>query len=231
MPPLSERAAARARRDPGSPLLTHYHPAAGERVELNARSLANWLDKTANLLDALGVDADSEVALPVLLERPAGWMGLLLPPACWQRGVGCRVTGRDEASSADVAVIGPADLAAVAPDTLACSMHPWGLGLPALPEGVTDFSSAALAEPDVHTGQPADPDAIAWADAEREVTFAELAALPGSGERVLLHTDDPWTAVSGLWTALSGDGSLVLVEGDADEATLARLADAERAAR
>ena len=54
----------------GAPLLTHYGP-AGERTELSVASFANWVAKTVNLLDDLGM-ADGDVAsLPVLADRPA----------------------------------------------------------------------------------------------------------------------------------------------------------------
>ncbi len=39
------------RRDPTGPLLTWYDEAGGERVELSATTLDNWVAKTANLLD------------------------------------------------------------------------------------------------------------------------------------------------------------------------------------
>jgi hypothetical protein len=42
-------------RDPVRPLVTHYDDATGERVELSATTLENWVSKTANLLqDELG---------------------------------------------------------------------------------------------------------------------------------------------------------------------------------
>jgi uncharacterized protein (TIGR03089 family) len=42
-------------RDPARPLVTHYDDATGERVELSATTLENWVSKTANLLqDELG---------------------------------------------------------------------------------------------------------------------------------------------------------------------------------
>ena len=53
----------------GAPLLTHYGP-AGERTELSVASFANWVAKTVNLLDEVGADADTTVALPVLAQMP-----------------------------------------------------------------------------------------------------------------------------------------------------------------
>ncbi|MGF7238961.1 MAG: hypothetical protein ACQSGP_29015, partial [Frankia sp.] len=52
-------AAALARRlatDPARPMLTFYDDQTGERTELSATTLDNWVAKTANLLtDSLGV--------------------------------------------------------------------------------------------------------------------------------------------------------------------------------
>ena len=42
--------AAAVRREPAAPLLTHYDDVTGGRVELSATTLANWVAKTANLL-------------------------------------------------------------------------------------------------------------------------------------------------------------------------------------
>src|SRR5215468_10131545 len=50
-------------RDPARPLLTYYDDATGERAELSAATLANWVAKTANLLqDELAVSAAGGVA-------------------------------------------------------------------------------------------------------------------------------------------------------------------------
>ncbi len=41
---------------PGDPLVTFYNDATGERIELSAKSLANWVAKTHFLLlDELGL--------------------------------------------------------------------------------------------------------------------------------------------------------------------------------
>ena len=49
--------AAQLRRDPGRPLLTFYDHATDERVELSVTTYANWVAKTASLLqDELDVE-------------------------------------------------------------------------------------------------------------------------------------------------------------------------------
>lgn len=228
--PVSDALAVRARRRGSSPLLTHYGVLPGERTELSVTSFANWVDKTANLLDDLGLDADADVILTVLAERPAHWMGLVWPFALWQRGIAARVAPREEVGLADLAVTGPDAPAPLAAETLACSLHPWGLPLVGLPAGVTDYSSAALAQPDAHVPGVPDADALAWVDAERRLDAAALAGVSGVAGRVLARPTTAWDAVALLVGAVLGGGSVVLVEG-ADEATADDLAAREHAAR
>lgn len=224
--PLSAALERLVRASGGAPLLTHYGP-AGARTELSAASFANWVDKTGNLLDDVGLDAGARVALPLLLERPAHWMALLWPFALWSRGMAAHVAGAEEAADADLAVIGPDAPRPLAPLTIACSLDPWGRPLAALPAGVTDFSGEALAQPDLHVVVPAPPGDLAWADADRRLTFADLAALEPVPHRVASAPRDAWTSVSLLSRAIAGGGSLVCVE-DPD-ADLARVAASERA--
>lgn len=223
---VTDELARRVRSAGGSVLLTHYRPARGERTELSTRSFANWVDKTANLLDDLGLDADARVALPVLLEAPAHWMGLVWPFALWQRGLAARVVPRPDAVGWDLAVIGPDAPAPVAADTLACSLDPWARPLASLPAGVADYAGEALTQPDAHVALPAAPDAVAWQDAARTLTVAEVASVAPSPARVLAQPADAWASVALLVGAIVGGGSVVLVEGPGD---LARLASDERA--
>ena len=69
--------AARVRRDGSRPLLTYYRPDRGERVEFSATSFANWVDKTANLLETLGVEG--RVAGPVSGSEEVLWSEENLP--------------------------------------------------------------------------------------------------------------------------------------------------------
>ena len=205
----------------GAPLLTHYGP-AGERTELSVASFANWVAKTVNLLDDLGVADGDVVSLPVLADRPAHWMGLVWPFALWRAGLPAHLDDPD----ADAAVLGPIDPRPVAPTTLACSLDPWGRALADLPDGVSDYSSEALAQPDAAASTPAPPDAPAWADGERTLTVADVAALEPITDRVLARPTTAWEAVSLLARAILGGGSVVFTESDGDPA---RTASAEKA--
>lgn len=227
MPTISKTLARASHERGGQPLLTHYGLDDGERTELSVASFANWVDKTANLLDALGIDEDSLVALPVLDAHPAHWMGLVWAFALWQRGVTARVVNIDLASDANLAVIGPDAPQPVALDTFACSLHPWGLPLTNLPDGVTDFSSEAMAQPDVHIAVRPDGDSPAWVDPSRRIPFSELAGLEPIGRRVAASPDKAWDAVSLVARAVLGGGSVVLIEGSTGDVT--RILESENA--
>ena len=73
--------------DPGRPRLTCYDdtpgPAQGERVELSARVLANWVAKAGNLLQD---DLDGAPATTVGLDRPAHWRAFYWALAAWSCG-------------------------------------------------------------------------------------------------------------------------------------------------
>ena len=205
----------------GAPLLTHYGP-AGERTELSVASFANWVAKTVNLLDEVGADADTTVALPVLAQRPAHWMGLVWPFALWQAGL--PVT--PAADAPDLAVVGPTDPAPVAATTFACSLDPWGRALAGLPDGVADYSSEALAQSDAAALTPAAPDAPAWAEPGRELTVGDIAGLDPITDRVLARPTTAWEATELLARAILGGGSVVFTESEGDPA---RTASAEKA--
>ena len=219
--PVNTHLSRLTRTAAGAPLLTHYGP-SGERTELSVASFANWVAKTVNLLDDLGIAEPDVVALPVLAERPAHWMGLVWPFAVWQAGMTAHLDNPD----ADLAVIGPLDPRPLAATTLACSLDPWGRALPDLPDGVLDYSSEALAQPDAAAETPASLDATAWVDAHRAATAGDLAALKPISDRVLLNPATAWDAVSTLTRAILGGGSVVFVESAGE---LARTASAEKA--
>src|SRR5215203_4284402 len=67
------------RREPAAPLVTHYDDATGERVELSATTLDNWVAKTANLLQDefdVGPGSTVAVALPVHWQTAAVLLGI-----------------------------------------------------------------------------------------------------------------------------------------------------------
>jgi uncharacterized protein (TIGR03089 family) len=98
-PPLDVPALLRRllQQDPGRPRLTWYG-ADGERVELSAKVLDNWVAKTANLL-VEELDAGPGTRVAILM--PAHWRSACWMLATWSVGA-CVVVG---ASDHDVDVV------------------------------------------------------------------------------------------------------------------------------
>jgi uncharacterized protein (TIGR03089 family) len=72
-----------AAADPGRPKVTWYGP-DGERVELSAKGLHNWVSKTANLLvDEL----DAEPGTRLGLDLPVHWRTVVWLLAAWSAGL------------------------------------------------------------------------------------------------------------------------------------------------
>ena len=217
----------RVHDNPARPLLVWYSP-TGERVELSAQTFANWVDKTVNLLGDLGWDEAPVVALPVLAERPGHWTSLVWAAAVWHLGGTIELAPEQ----ADVVVLGP-DNPRPHPgaDTIACSLHPLGLGLPNLPDGVQDYHEV-LAQPDVHTpATPPSPTVAAWVGSTT-VSHADLLdeVEPQAGRTVVQASSDALDVVRrALLGPLLGGGSAVVVEGDLSPDQLRALADAENA--
>ena len=224
--PIVRALAARARRSGADPLLTWYRPETGGRTELSVRTVANWVDKTANLLHELGVEG--EVAGPVSLAHPGHWMSLIWPLAAWQHGCGYRAGAPEE--STELVVVGPDDLRPHPGLTvLACSLHPFGLGLRDLPAGVLDFSGEALAQPDAHASVPVEADAIAWLDEIQAHDHDATGRVTPQSGRVLVRPTTAWDTLAGaVLGPVLGGGSAVVVEGPVEPNVLARLAAAER---
>lgn len=224
---LHELLNRRSRIDGSAPFLTTYQ--SDQRTELSVRSFANWVAKTANLMtDDLGLDPGDRVELRLAGQHPGHWMTLVWTMAVWQAGL-C-VTDTD----GDLVVEGPEPGPTTGTPGFACSLHPLGLGLRDLPEGWSDFSTTALAQPDAWFGTgPDSPDDQAWERDGRSLTFAELTeAVPPSDARVLLvDPDDPWDAAARCLIApLRGSGSSVVAIG-ADDTHLARIRDSEKVDR
>ena len=232
---MSELISGRLRRwvrDRGaSPLLTYYDLATGERTELSGVSLANWVDKTSNLLvDELGAGAGDQVELTLAERAPGHSVTSVWQLACWQ--VGAAVTlGRR--SAATVVVVGPGDPTDASPGApvLVCSLHPLGLPLTEPPPaGVLDYALEVRAQPDQHAAVPQSGLTLAWHDPASQLTQADLVTAPATGRRRLIRPENPWaTTREALVAPLLGGGSSVVVAGPARPEQLARIADQEQA--
>jgi uncharacterized protein (TIGR03089 family) len=142
--PAALLAAART-RDPSRPLVTHYDDSTGERVELSATTLDNWVAKTANLLqDEFDIGTGSTVALSL----PVHWQTAAVLLGAWS----CGATVEDTAPEDDAGLDG-VDLVLAAQDRLAAleedlgdaqllglSLHPLGAGMAGYVGPARDFA-------------------------------------------------------------------------------------------
>ncbi|MFD5652240.1 TIGR03089 family protein [Streptomyces sp. NPDC127039] len=210
--------------DPGRPLVTFYDDATGERVELSVATFANWVAKTANLLqDELSVEPGDRVALLL----PAHWQTAVWLLACASVGVVADVTG--DPGAADVVVSGPEPESleaarACSGARIALALRPLGGRFaPAPPVGFADYAVEAPGQGDRFVPYvPVDPEAPALIVAGREFSGAEVVeraraeasglGLTGPGVRILSGLPyDTWDGLSaGLYGPLASGGSVVL---------------------
>lgn len=206
--------------DPGRPRLTWYDdapgPTRGERIELSARVLANWVAKAANLLvDELDVQPGDRVALAL----PPHWRAAYWLLAAWS--VGAQVVVGDAQGALVVITDDPAAAPAgpaVVAVTLPALARAWAG--PPLPSGVIDEAAAVTGQPDVfEPPDEPDPNAPAFTAAGSALMYAGLLAEARAvasargwqaGARVLASSG-PDDAVAGLLAPLAVDGSVVLV--------------------
>ncbi|WP_329217916.1 TIGR03089 family protein [Streptomyces sp. NBC_01485] len=228
--------------DPARPLVTFYDDATGERVELSVATFANWVAKTANLLqDGLSAEPGDRVALLL----PAHWQTAVWLLACSSVGVVADVAG--DPARADFAVAGPGSFEA----GLACRGERYALSLaplgrrfvPGPPEGYDDYAVNVPSFGDRFVPYvPVDPEEPALIVAGGEYSGAEVVAraraeasglgLTGPGARLLSGLGyDTWEGLSaGLYGPLASGGSVVLcrnLEGVGEEA-LAKRIESER---
>jgi uncharacterized protein (TIGR03089 family) len=223
------------RSDATRPRITCYDdsdgPTRGERIELSARVLSNWVAKAAN---ALQDDYDIEPGSVVLLSLPPHWRTAYWALAVWAVG-GCVTLDVDE--TADVCV---SDDPAVLTDFVARSGAGAGAVLVTLPalarhasesvgEGIMDEAAqlATYADQFDPWAEADDDDPALLLDGER-VAYAGASAWAGrdgledltAGPRVHLSTYDTGLFLRTLVAAWEADGSLVLSRGEPSAETL-----------
>ncbi|MDT0310244.1 TIGR03089 family protein [Streptomyces sp. DSM 44917] len=228
--------------DATRPLLTFYDDATGERVELSAATLANWVAKTANLLqDELAVQRGERLALLL----PAHWQTAVWLLACAATGVVAEVGG--DPAAADLAVSGPEEEALAAAgacrgERVALALRPLGGRFPQVPEGFTDYAATVPGQPDTFAAyDPPGPGDPALAVGGERLTGAEVveraradAAARGLGPGCRLMSlagYGDWAGLSaGLFAPLAAGASVVLCRNAAglDPAALAARRESER---
>jgi uncharacterized protein (TIGR03089 family) len=224
------------RRAPAAPLLTSYDDLGGGRVELSAATLANWVAKTANLLqDEFDVTGGSTVAVAL----PVHWQTAAVLLGVWSCGATVLDTAAEDDGRLDDADVvlaaqdrlppleeqGPAEL-------LGLSLHPLGMGMTGYAGPARDFALEVRGHGDVFTPwQRPDPAAPGLLLGGLVDTARELAGRLGlvEGDRVLV--DDRTAAEAGpvawLLAPLAAGASIVLVRSP-DPSLLPGRATAER---
>jgi len=206
--------------DPSRPLITFYDDATGERVELSVATFANWVSKTANLLqDDLGAAPGDRLALLL----PAHWQSAVWLLACSSVGVTVEIGG--DPSTADTVVTGPDTLdeaRSCGGERVALALRPLGGRFPQPPQGFMDYAVEVPGQGDRFTPYaPVDPDAVALVLNGKEMTAAQLVERAGtdaahrgltSGSRLLSGLAyDSWDGLSaGLFAPLTAGASVVL---------------------
>ncbi|MFD9035368.1 TIGR03089 family protein [Streptomyces sp. NPDC059567] len=206
--------------DPARPLVTFYDDATGERVELSVATFANWVAKTANLLQG-ELSASPGDRLALLL--PAHWQTAVWLLACSSVGVTAEIGG--DPADADHVVAGPDTLdagLACSGERIALSLAPLGRRFPAPPAGYADYAVEVPSQGDRFAPfVPVDADAPALVVDGVELTGAQLVerarADAGAlglapGARLLSgRAYDSWDGLSaGLYAPLAAGGSVVL---------------------
>ncbi|MFJ6988355.1 MULTISPECIES: TIGR03089 family protein [unclassified Streptomyces] len=228
--------------DPARPLVTFYDDATGERVELSVATFANWVAKTANLLqDGMSAEPGDRVALLL----PAHWQTAVWLVACSSVGVVADVDG--DPARADFVVAGPDRFE----EGLACRGERYALSLvplgrrfvPGPPEGYADYAVDVPTHGDRFAPYvPVDPEEPALVVAGAELTGAQVVerargdaeglGLTGPGARLLSGVGfGTWEGLSaGLYGPLASGGSVVLCRnlGVAEESVVERRVVAER---
>jgi uncharacterized protein (TIGR03089 family) len=208
---------AALRTDPARPFLTFYDDATGERVELSVATFANWVAKTANLLqDDLGAQPGDRLALLL----PAHWQTAAWILAGFSTGV-VVAPGADPAG-ADLVVTGPDTLdqsRACNGERVALALRPLGGRFPQPPAGFLDYAAEVPGQGDRFTPYApvrSDADALEL-PGEGTLTAGEVVERAHAyglapGARVLSRL--PFTTweglAAGLLAPLASAGSAVL---------------------
>ncbi|MDQ8707459.1 TIGR03089 family protein [Streptomyces sp. LHD-70] len=206
--------------DPARPLVTFYDDATGERVELSVATFANWVAKTANLLqDDLGAEPGDRLALLL----PAHWQTAVWLLACSSVGVLVDVGGA--AADADLVVSGPDSLDAAldcSGERVALALRPLGGRFPQPPAGFVDYAVEVPSQGDRFAPYaPVDPQAPALAVGGTELTGAEVVrhalsdaaelGIDGGARLLSARSYETWEGLSsGLFAPLAAGGSVVL---------------------
>ncbi|MER6319578.1 TIGR03089 family protein [Streptomyces sp. NPDC001581] len=207
--------------DPGRPLVTFYDDATGERVELSVATFANWVAKTANLLQGdLGAEPGDRLALLL----PAHWQSAVWLLACASVGVVAEIGG--DPAGADLVVSGPDTLEqglACRGERVALALRPLGGRFPqGPPAGYADYAVEVPGQGDRFAPfAPVNAEDAGLVVGGEELSYAALTTRAredaaklglGADARVLTGLGyGTWDGLSaGLYGPLAAGGSVVL---------------------
>ncbi|MFW5474962.1 TIGR03089 family protein [Knoellia sp. CPCC 206450] len=226
------------RSDSAKPRITTYDdtdgPTRGERIELSARVLSNWVSKAANALqDELDVAPGSVVRL----DLPPHWRTAYWALATWSVGgtVGVGTPAPGDAPD-DVLVTTEPEAARAAGDagtravlvTLAALARAASVPVPA---GAMDEARELSTHGDqFDPWEEPDDDDIALVRGGERTAYADLVApQEDSAERRHLTTTDTADFLSACLALWAADGSVVLSRGEAPADVLAERSRVEGA--
>ncbi|CAA9221566.1 MAG: FIG01121086: hypothetical protein [uncultured Blastococcus sp.] len=240
----SDLLTAALRRDASTPLVTQYDDATGGRIELSTATLANWVAKTANLLqDEFDVGPGSTVAVAL----PVHWQTAAVLLAVWSCGATVLDTAAEDEgrlADADVVLAAQDRLTALeedeeGPEVMGLSLHPLGLGMREYAGAARDFALEVRGHGDVFfPHQAPEPGSPGLQLGGLELTLGGLVATAGelatrlgieAGDRILVDEETATESGPTAWllAPLVGGASLVLCR-NADPDRLARRAGEER---
>jgi len=242
MPNPPDVLAAMLRADPARPRVTFYEdtdgPTRGERIELSAKVLANWVNKAANALqDEYDVAPGSRVRLAL----PPHWRSLYWALAVWSVGgtvvadrspaeqesaapesagpvSGAQVSGAQaEDPAADLVVTDDPALATGSPPAVLVTLAALARQAPVPTGGAMDEARELSTHGDqfVAWEEPAEGDVALEVDGAGTPYAAVVADLGWPrGTRAHLRGTDLATVLTRALAAWAADGSVVLSRGD-----------------
>jgi uncharacterized protein (TIGR03089 family) len=244
-------------RDPGRPRLTWYGT-DGERVELSARTLDNWVAKSANLLVE---EFDAGPGTRIGVRLPAHWRTTTWLLATWVVGA-CAVVGNGPSDApSDAPSDPPSDPPSEPPDVVVTADPATAVGSgldptaligvalpplvtsfgPGLPPGALDGAAEVRLRGDVFVPlvAPAPGDPALVVPGRQPLPHDELLPAAADAAREagwptgvrLLSSAGPDRAVEELLAPLLLDGSVVLHSPALDADALRRIADQEHVTR
>ncbi len=216
------------RSDSTRPRLTCYDdgpgPSAGERVELSARVLGNWVAKAGNCLQD---ELDAGRGTRVLLALPTHWRAFYWALAVWSVGATVRLAPSGEAlplaADCDVVVSDEVSVVAAAqgPSVLV-SLPMLSRSHPDTPTGAVDEARELATYGDVFDPwDAAEPDDAGLLVRDVSTPHGGLVtAAPQWGSRPRVLLDGPLSQVLPLaLSAWAAEGSVVLLRGGAADQT------------